>query len=119
MSLFQVLSEYEEVMANVAECLDELQGEAKAYLGILLPTLHIMKQKLERIRDRRTLTFARPLVDALIRNYQKRFGHLYDDLGILMASATHPHYTPKVVDVLAPDRVLEVREKILRKLVVL
>ena len=39
----EVYSEYVTVMKPVAYALDQLQGEKHAFMGILLPTLHILR----------------------------------------------------------------------------
>lgn len=82
-------------MQPVAECLDMLQGEGKAYMGALLPNLWLMKASLEEQSQNGDLVYARPLVQALLRCYEKRFGHLFEDGDLLMATALHPTFTPR------------------------
>ena len=62
----EVLEEYVKVMAPVAVCLDRLQAEENAYMGILLPNLMLLKLDLEKIRREGNLVYAGPLVDALL-----------------------------------------------------
>jgi hypothetical protein len=103
-------------MEPVANCLDRLQGEDTAYMGILLPNLHIMRTLLERQRDSGNLQYAKSLVEALLRGFEKRFGHLYDDMDIVMATALHPHYTPAILRKVAPDSVPAVKTRIVMEL---
>ena len=44
------LNEYKEVMTPIAASLDVLQGEEKAYMGILLPTINCKCFKCAEIR---------------------------------------------------------------------
>ncbi|KAG0723020.1 hypothetical protein GWK47_043427 [Chionoecetes opilio] len=65
----KVLQEYCKVMKPLANCLDRLQTEENAYLGVLLPTLTLMRVALERMEEARgdqALTYAKPLVRALL-----------------------------------------------------
>jgi hypothetical protein len=103
-------------MQPVAECLDMLQGEGKAYMGALLPNLWLMKASLEEQSQNGDLVYARPLVQALLRCYEKRFGHLFEDGDLLMATALHPTFTPKALESIASDKVEEIRDRITREL---
>lgn len=44
-------------MQPVVECLDSLQCEANAYLGIFMPTLQLMRVQLETLKTDRQETF--------------------------------------------------------------
>ncbi|QQP58240.1 Uncharacterized protein FKW44_003489 [Caligus rogercresseyi] len=46
-----IMKEYVTAMEPVAACLDNLQAEEKAYLGMFLPSLFIMKLKLENLQS--------------------------------------------------------------------
>lgn len=105
------------VMDPVVACLDRLQGEANAFMGILLPHLHIMRSHLERQRDSGNLQHAKPLAEALIKGFDKRFCHLYKDEEVLMATAIQPHYTPAVLRKLAPDTVGAIKDRLIRELI--
>ena len=113
---FQILTEYQKVVEPVASCLDSLQGEANAYMGTLLPTLHIMKKTLEELMHEGNLIYAKPLVSALLTSYEKRFSRLYDDEKLVIATAVHPHYTPAVLTALAPGQKEYIENIIIREL---
>jgi hypothetical protein len=100
----------------MATTLDKLQGEDMAFMGILLPQLHLMKYHLETLRDGGTLQHAMPLVQALLKAYDKRFANLYSDMRVLMATATHPHYTIDLLKTIAPDFLTAVKERIVTEL---
>ena len=73
----QVLQEYCKVMKPLINCLDRLQAEENAYLGVLLPTLTLMRVALERMEEARgdqALTYAKPLVRALLRQEGNKGG---------------------------------------------
>ena len=63
--------EYCKVMEPIANCLDRLQTEENAYLGVLLPNLTLMRVTLERMDETESLTYAKPLVRALLRQEGK------------------------------------------------
>lgn len=110
------MSEYKAAMDPVAVCLDRLQGETNAYMGILLPSLHIMRSLLERQRDSVNLQYATPLVEALLKGFDTRFCHLYENKEVLMATAIHPHYTPAVLRKIAPAMVATIKDRLIREL---
>ena len=85
------LKEYARVMKPVAKALDKLQGEEKAYLGCLLPTLAATQLLLEEALNK-PLAICKPLVRALLNVLNKRFGHLYEDKECLIAAGFHPKF---------------------------
>ena len=104
-------------MEPVAACRESLQGSACTYMGSLLPTLHAMKIRLEELRTGGgLLQYAQPLVVALLQAYEARFGHLYEDMNVLLASALHPHYTPVVLSVLAPAGIDAIKQMLVTEL---
>ena len=111
---YQILCEFKSVMGPVATCLDILQGEDGVFMGMLLPTLHIMKLKLEEIKTEGNLQFADKLVDSLLESFEKRFKHLYKDIRVLLAMSLHPHYSYKMLaSCIAPDMSDIVRERLI------
>ena len=82
------LKEYIDVMAPVAASLDILQGEQNCSLGYVLPTLTVLKGKLQKV----TVKHTRPLRDALLRGIDSRFANLFCDKEFLMAAVTHPMF---------------------------
>ena len=83
-------------------------------MGILLPSLHIVKCSLE--RDSGNLQYdAIPLVEALLKGLNTRFNHFYAYIDV-MATALHLHCTPVVLKKIAPDSVATVKEKLVNDL---
>ena len=97
-------------MAPIANCLDRLQTETNAYLGILLPNIQLTINTLEKLRDGNELHHARPLVVALLESLEKRFSQVFSDENVLLATALHPHYTLAVLKKITPDKVSSVKE---------
>lgn len=93
----EVLQEYVKVLSPVAEALDMLQGEEHAFMGNLLPFLSLMRQELLDL-EHEDLRHAKPLVKALLdgvegsshKGFEARFGSLFRNRELLMATATHP-----------------------------
>uniref|UniRef100_A0A3Q2Y9A2 Uncharacterized LOC109529306 n=1 Tax=Hippocampus comes TaxID=109280 RepID=A0A3Q2Y9A2_HIPCM len=90
----EVLTEYRDVMKPVADTLDSLQGEDNAYMGILLPTLLVLKRWLLQDQQRGEFTVL----------FIFRFGVLFEDQDLLMASALHPSFTPTILARIAPNQ---------------
>lgn len=103
-------------MQPVAQCLDMLQGEDEAYMGILLPNLWLMRVSLEELLQADELLYARPLVQALLRGYSKRFGRLFEDDNLLMATALHPTFTSKALERIAPEKEEDIENRIVEEL---
>ncbi|KAM4724785.1 uncharacterized protein FYW61_013082 [Anableps anableps] len=85
------LSEYAQVMSNVAKALDKIQGEDQAYLGSLLPTVAATVMRLKEVKLK-CLLYCSPLVDALLAGISKRFGPLLEDQECQLAAAFHPKF---------------------------
>ena len=68
MKLFE---EYKSIMSPIAMSLDILQGEEKAYIGRLLPTLAGVLEKLKSKRND-DLNYYLPLLDCFIQGVESR-----------------------------------------------
>ena len=106
---FQIIKEYVEVMTPVVACLVRLQVEKNNYLGMLLPMLHIMKSKLNKIKQQ-PLKYAKNLVAALLdipvsekHGFSYRFGKYYEGQNVLMATALIPYLTLHGLRGICPD----------------
>ena len=60
------------------------------YLGYLLPTIEVLKEKLRDLKPK--LNLCGPLADALIRGLEKRFDRLLNDDFHLLATISHPKF---------------------------
>ncbi|KAG0721816.1 hypothetical protein GWK47_045672 [Chionoecetes opilio] len=119
----EILQEYCKVMKPVAICLDRLQAEVNAYMGILLPYLMLLKRDLQAIKREGELRYADPLVDALleqdgtVHGFNNRFMHLFADEDLLMATLTHPNHGPFMLKHVAPALEEDIKERLIREIV--
>ncbi len=85
---FTFLEEWKEVMQHVASGLDFLQGDDGMFLGYMLPTIQMMKEQLEKTKEK--VTMCKPLADAALRGIRKRFDAYFTVKEMLVASAYLP-----------------------------
>lgn len=71
----EFLEEFVTIMSPLAISLDILQGEKTCFLGLVAPTVIILKQKLTNFSH---LSYCKPLVDGIVVALEKRFKHIYD-----------------------------------------
>lgn len=77
-------------MAPVAKALDVLQGETNVQMGWLVPTITILKNKLQNLRL--SSKFCRPLIDALLKGLEKRFEHVLTEPELIAAAILVPKF---------------------------
>ncbi len=85
-----VLCVISQVMAPVSKALDVLQSDKMAYLGVLVPTINILVEKLQSLKQE-NLQYCGPLVNAIISGVNRRFSYLSGKSN-LMATASHPMF---------------------------
>lgn len=78
-------------MAPVANALDPIQREKQGYLGCLITSLILSKNKLV-ILHASNLRFCMPLEEALLLALDNRFGATFEDEEYLLAIAFHPEF---------------------------
>jgi len=97
------ISEYVQVFKPVCCGLDILQGDRQVSLGYLLPALHVMISDLDKLlktgdADEIQLTMCEPLVHALKKGLQTRFGDVLGDTDAQLAAVVHPKFKLDWVD---------------------
>lgn len=97
-------------MAPVAGALDQIQGEAQAFLGSLLPTIAVTVLKLRNIKAR-GLVYCTALANALLSGIEKRFGPLMDDEQCQLAAGFHPKFRLIWLEMYDSNRVEAVRQR--------
>ena len=65
-----------------------LQGDQNAPLGFVLPTLKLLKTKLNGV----PLSLAKPLHEALLDGIISRFSHVFNDTEFLLAAVSQPKF---------------------------
>ena len=84
------LTEYAKTMRPVAKALDVLQGETNVHMGWLVPTITLLKAKLQHFCI--SSKFCGPLIDALLAGIEKRFGHILADPELIAAAILVPKF---------------------------
>lgn len=119
-----VIDEYLGVMKPIATSLDKLQSHKESYLGFLLPTLFVLRSRLEAMKSD-SLKYANPLLSSLLENpfseeenpkgFKARFSNLFNDMDLLIATAIHPFFKLPTVHLINPDKVDSVRARLLNE----
>lgn len=84
------LVEYAAVMKPVAMDLNILQGESSVHMGLLLPTLYQLWDKLKRLKS--SCKMCTSLVHTLQQGIQKRFGDVMKEPELIAAAILLPRF---------------------------
>jgi len=84
------LSEYVSIMKPVAQSLNILQCETKMYLAYLLPTITVLKEKLQHKQS--SAVTCKPLIAALLNGIDERFADMFTDRDCVAAAILHPKF---------------------------
>lgn len=76
----------------LAKAVDVLQSDRMGFLGVLVPTISILLEKMEQMKRESQLHHCNPLVDAIISGIKKRFDYIFQDARLLTATAAHPMF---------------------------
>lgn len=71
----EFLEEFVMIMAPLATSIDILQGEEMSILGLVAPTLIVLRNKLKNCIH---LTYCNPLATGIVLNLEKRFKHVFE-----------------------------------------
>ena len=74
------LAEYLKIMKQVVDFLNIMQAEENIGIGYLLPSLYILENKLDGLKQDSTFQFCNPLVESLIESYKRRYFVLWNFL---------------------------------------
>ena len=84
------LSEYVYVVWPLAQALNILQAENKMFMGYLLPTVVMLREKLA--TKKMTATTCKPLIAAMINGIDRRFHDVFNDAEASAAAIIHPKF---------------------------
>ncbi|XP_073714907.1 uncharacterized protein [Misgurnus anguillicaudatus] len=84
------LAEYSKTMSPVAKALDVLQGETSVQMGWLVPTITLLRTKLQHLQV--TSKLCEPLIAALLSGLEKRFGEMLADPELIAAAILVPKF---------------------------
>ncbi len=109
-------------MQPIAFALDILEGEIEATSGHVLPSIVVIRNELNNIKNRTDgdgtkLQVAMPLVDALLAGLKKRFDCFFEREYFQLAAVLHPKFKFSWLGTSAMD--VKLRKKIVSKLEVL
>ncbi|KAG0724630.1 hypothetical protein GWK47_040182 [Chionoecetes opilio] len=99
-------------MRPVVTSLDTLQIEREAYVGVLLPTLYVLRDSLRALMAK-SFKHAQPFLEYLLDNplngkrpkgFKARFLSLFDNMVFLMATAIPPVFKLPVVRFINPKK---------------
>ena len=90
------LMEYITVMKPLAQALNIMQSESNMFMGFLLPTICIPRQKL--MAKQATSTICKPLISALMTGFDERFHYLFGDSEAIAAAILHPKFRNSCTD---------------------
>jgi len=90
------LTEYVAVMKPVAQALNILQSESKMFMAYLLPTITILKEKLQNRRE--SAGVCAPLIDAMLCAIDRRFAEAFADKDAIAAAILHPKFRTSWTD---------------------
>ncbi|KAG0722743.1 hypothetical protein GWK47_043938 [Chionoecetes opilio] len=97
-----IVNEYLTVMKPLVTSLDKLQMEKEAYMGVLRPTLDVLRDSLRALKAK-PFKYARPLLEYLLEN----------PLSDKRPKAIHPLFKLPVVHLLNPEKVDAVKSRLL------
>lgn len=85
-----ILKEYEQLYKPIAEVLDIMQGEEKAYLGMVLPLIRITIKKIEAIEE--NLIYSKCLAKLLKESIHKRFNMDFKNKHYIISAVSFPTF---------------------------
>lgn len=88
----QFLKEFTKIMKLISDALDVFQNEENMSIGCVLPVLTLLKEKLERFKDDRSIINCVPLINCLLEGVERRFGPLFTDTNMILAAISDPHF---------------------------
>lgn len=77
-------------MSPVAQATNILQAETNTQMGWLLPTIHLLTVKLDKVKLQ--LKYCKPLVDAVQTGIKNRFGEMMEDAELIAAAILLPKF---------------------------
>ncbi|XP_077282244.1 uncharacterized protein LOC143908451 [Temnothorax americanus] len=97
---FDYIEEYLSCTKPIAEALDILQGENDTYYGILLPTLLVVRRKLQKL-TKKTFVYCTPLAEVYLASVERRFEDFFNlstpqaSENAAIASLSYPRFKNK------------------------
>lgn len=87
--------EYCKIMGPLARALDEFQGDHTVGLGMVLPIISGLKDKLLKMSSSKSLLYCQELVDIVYKSICRRFNHHFDEKVYILAAISCPRWRAK------------------------
>nr|CAH0108254.1 unnamed protein product [Daphnia galeata] len=88
----EFLLEYVRIMEPFTQALDVLQNEEKMSLGCVLPTIKLLQERMEEFSNDSSIVHCESLVMAIISGLHSRFGDMFKNLHMRLASVSDPNF---------------------------
>lgn len=88
----EFLIEYVRVMEPFTQALDVLQNEEKMSIGCVLPTIRLLQETMTEFPKDDTIVHCQPLVLAVLCGLEKRFGEMFNNIHLRLASVSDPNF---------------------------
>lgn len=67
-------------------------GEKKVTAGYLLPTFHVLKRNLEKLKTDRSIIRCQCLIESILQSIEDRFGTYFSNDSLIIAAIVHPAF---------------------------
>lgn len=91
----EFIREYVKVMEPISEALNVLQADVNISIGYLLPTLTILLNKMENLKEKGGIKHCKPLLNTMIESVKRRFAESLADAELHIAAMVHPLFKAK------------------------
>ena len=88
----EFLFEYVRIMEPFTQALDILQNEEKMSIGCVLPTIRLLEDTMKEFSKDISIIHCQPLILAVLSGLQKRFGHMFNNIHLKLASISDPNF---------------------------
>lgn len=79
-------------MEPFTQALDVLQNEEKMSIGCVLPTIRLLQETMTEFPKDDTIVHCQPLVLAVLCGLEKRFGEMFNNIHLRLASVSDPNF---------------------------
>lgn len=88
----EFLIEYVRIMEPFTQALDVLQNEEKMSIGCVLPTIRLLQETMTEFSKDISIVHCQPLVSAVLLGLEKRFGLMFHNNHLRLASISDPNF---------------------------
>lgn len=94
------IKEYIKIVQSIALAIDHLQAETKCYYGSLLPTIITIRNSIQALKKKESITMCQPFLEAVSDSFHNLFADVFDIkstncLKAILATCSHPFFKLK------------------------